>query len=139
MDPLFRMRKRVIREYLRLRYTDNDLVKALDHARTGLLSFNSCCCFVGLRNADHPRGVLMGEMPLAEVIHSHYALSKSDPIDSNAEIAFKYLGDRYCGLLGPQNNPIRRRILIPMLLAEIRRRAKEISRENFPVTATNVR
>lgn len=46
-------RKQHIRAFMQAHYTDERLAMLLAHARDGKLSYISCCCFIGIANADH--------------------------------------------------------------------------------------
>lgn len=118
MDVRLKQCKRAIRVFLRTAYTDERLVWLLGHAKSGRLSYNSCCCLVGAATANH---ALQGRVAARELPHSHYALAKLMLGASAAEYAYRELG-----LIGPGRScsvdEARRRRLIPMLKAELRRR-----------------
>ena len=119
----FKEAKRVVRAYLRSAYTDRYLVLALDYARAGKLEYYSCCCFAGIPNAMHEGGKLRNDL---ERTWTHHVLNCQEELDAS---------NAYCCLRldGPSTrteDPARRRILIPMILAEIRRRTR--SREPEP-------
>lgn len=112
-------RKQVIRRFMRDHYTDERLAQLLAHAQDGKLRYESCCCFIGIPTADHALlSVMLGD-------HSKTARETlSGAVE--AEDAFLYLD------IKPDGNEKRRRILIPMIRAEQRRRALTIeSQEPF--------
>lgn len=107
--------KAIIRDWMAANYTDAKLVELLDHARAGKLAFLSCCCFIGIPTATHE---LQEEnmLVLPDVPIDHYYKAENLPGSKAAEKSYHGLA------IG--DDPLRRRILIPMVLAEIRRRAK---------------
>lgn len=112
--------KAIIRSFMRAQYTDAKLVELLDHARAGKLAFLSCCCFIGIPTAEHE---LQG---WTQSYGEHYITAKATiPGAEAAETAYRrmWIDPRGYGL-GPDPDTARRRILIPMVLAEIQRRAK---------------
>jgi hypothetical protein len=109
--------KQVIRAYMRSHYSDQNLADALCHARDGKLTHNSCCCFVGLPSADHALRVA------GEKFGGHLGFdANSDP----ASLAFCFLAG---SALGRSADVTRRRRLIPMLLAEMRRRERWLTQK----------
>jgi len=119
MDVQLKDCKRAVRSFLRTAYTDERLVWLLTHARRGKLSYRSCCCLVGVATADHP---LRGKVPTGELEHSHYGLAKTFLGAHEADLAYYYLG--HIGRPGVLSSPdrLRRRRLIPIVRAELRRR-----------------
>lgn len=120
-----------IRAFMQAHYTDERLTWLLAHARAGKLAYNSCCCFIGVATADHAlQGVnllssmLSLESPKVDTTHLH--LAKRLPGAQQAENAYSQLGsyDSRLGGLVCYGDDQRRRILIPMILAEMRRRSK---------------
>jgi len=117
--------KRAIRVFLRTAYTDERLAWLLAHARSGRLVYYSCCCLVGVTTAEHP---LAGRISPVELRNSgHYALARTLLGASEAERDFYHLG-----LIAKQgrlsSDELRRRRLIPMVLAEQRRRSQVSAR-----------
>lgn len=104
--------KAAIRTFLRQGYTDERLVMLLAHAQSGRLVYQSCCCLIGVSTADHP---LRGKMTIDEIDDTPHYNSKD--LDSPAAL----LAERSYAALAPINSE-RRRILIPIVSAEIRRR-----------------
>jgi hypothetical protein len=112
--------KEVMREFMRMHYTDERLVWLLAHAQSGKLAFNSCCCFIGIVTADHAlRGEQQG--PPHPMEWAHYEKAKWLPGAEEAEYAFMQISDR--GMYRDRN-AARRRILIAMVKAEIRVRER---------------
>jgi hypothetical protein len=113
---LHQQRKELIRAHLRKNFTNQVLADLLAHTQDGKLSYCSCCCLRGFYTADHP---YMGEN--SHWFGGHYMLA-NDPAAVNAAPAYSELGggQRFKDLTGADN--LRRRILIPMILAEMRRR-----------------
>lgn len=114
--------KALLRDYLRNEYSDDKLVLLLDHARSGQLSYMSCCCFEGLAHAKANHKI-RGLMTFKEMCHrdsqGHDHLSGL----TNASVAFNEIG--YClrrKIIA--DDSLRRCRIIPMILAEIARRAK---------------
>ena len=106
-------------------YTTERLAAYLAHAQDGKVVYSSCCCFIGGATADHA---------LRDGSHrndyNHYKEAKSLPGADRAEAAFFDLGRPY------YKHPIatdgmdkgeaqRRRVLIPMIKAELWLRAKQ--------------
>ena len=122
MDSELRRCKRTIRIFLRTAYTDERLTWLLAHARSGKLAYQSCCCLVGLPTSDH---VLAGKLSSKEISKSrHYWVAKAFLGASEAEWAYYRLG--LIGRAGSKisSDGLRRRRLIPMVQAEIERRAR---------------
>src|SRR5947209_1364065 len=105
-------------------YTTERLAAYLAHAQDGKVFYSSCCCFVGGATADH---ALQGRRDTAD--YSHYQLAKSLPGADEAEAAFFDLGRpgyKYpIGVDGMRDEAQRRRVLIPMIKAELWRRGKQ--------------
>lgn len=115
MNADLRKNKGIIRDFMRAQYSDDRLVQLLDHARAGLLAYASCCCFAAIPTADH---ALKGRMPDADwniLAHSsHLGAGWKLQNATKADWAFMYLS--------PNRDEGRRNRLIPMILAEIKRR-----------------
>ena len=114
-QQLLRKVKQPIRLFLQSYYTDQDLAMAYAHAKEGKLAFMSCCCLIGIPTADHAlKGwALAGAAP-------HYWRAKELPGAILAEDAFGCLGS-----VDFRNVDVsRRKRLIPMLRAEMRRRER---------------
>ncbi|MGH9378213.1 MAG: hypothetical protein ACRD1I_05380 [Terriglobia bacterium] len=121
MDMRLKNGKRAIRQYLRTAYSDERLVWLLAHARAGKLMYRSCCCFVGVATADHSLQVKADvNLPLA----AHYHLARRFVGAREAEQAFWESGYRGESRSVESSDDIRRRRLIPMILSEMRQRAR---------------
>lgn len=128
---IYRARKQSIRDFFE-HFTDERLVWLREHARREKLSYHSCCCFIGIANADHAlqaSGIDAGKF--AWGIHLTTARQLKGAED--AERAFYELGvtskEENLILFNPPPNwrdmdARRRRILVPMVKAEIRRRER---------------
>lgn len=116
MNQAHRNRKQEIRSFfMREKYSDANLVRLLTHAREGKLQDASCCCFIGITTApEHIHEGTLADMPRDHIGHySAAALNVGGMIADGA----------YATISGVDE--VRRRILIPMILAEIKRRSKE--------------
>jgi hypothetical protein len=102
-------RKQILRKFMADHYSDERLAMLLAHAQEGKLNFHSCCCFIGIPNADH---ALQSGFSY-ELGFKHYIKSWDLNGARQAEHDF-------CGLGNTEQ--ARRRILIPMVCAEIKRR-----------------
>lgn len=111
--------KRAIRKFLATAYSDERLAWLLAHARSGRLSYRSCCCLIGVATADHP---LQEKSAPEQFVHSHYTLAKTFLGAREAELAFYYLGHIGRWWVTASADTQRRRRLIPMIKAEMRRR-----------------
>lgn len=116
MNKQLKRNKQVLRQFMREHYTDERLAMLLAHAQSGRLAFHSCCCFIGVVTADH---ALQGAFPSANA--NHLALARTLPKAYEAEEAFLNLSpDDFVG-----DDERRRRRLISIIKAEIRRRDRE--------------
>ena len=99
-----------IKRYLKT-YSNEALAALEAHAEDGKLSFHSCCCLVGARNADHP-------LQTAGQFGNHYhKLGRSDELKLTAELEFLRLGD---------GDAERRDRVLPLIRAEAERRGRKI-------------
>lgn len=121
MDIEFRQKKRAIRQYLQSAYSDERLVWLLAHARNGKLVYQSCCCLIGTATSDH---ALQGTADVNQPAAAHYQLAKRFIGAREAEQAYWELGYRGQSRFLLSSDEIRRRRLIPMILSEVRRRAR---------------
>lgn len=129
MGPELKQCKRAIRVFLRTAYTDERLAWLMAHARSGRLVYYSCCCLVGVTTAEHP---LAGKVSPAELQGSgHYALARTLFGAPEAERAFYHLG-LIAKRRSLSSDELRRRRLIPMVLAEQRRRSRLRARALAP-------
>jgi hypothetical protein len=115
--------KRAIRAFFP-NYTTERLTAYLAHAQDGKVFYSSCCCFIGGATAEH---ALRGRCNTND--YGHYRAAKNLPGADRAEAAFFDLGrPRYeypIGVDGLKDEAQRRAVLIPMIKAELRRRAKQ--------------
>lgn len=118
----------IISDYLRVAYTDERLAMLLAHAEDGKLSFNSCCCLIGVTTVDHaltgyqepcPQGRAYGD-----ATHLTMARGREGSPGDVAEDAFCDLGD---------NDARRRERIIPLIKAEMERRERQRSESSSPV------
>lgn len=133
-NSLLKAYKQEIRKFMHEQYTDERLVLLLDHARTGHLSYESCCCFVGISNADHA----LRTDRLFDVRGSHY-MNLPMAVRAPADLAYFRLADHmnmntYYRRYSRDSDVVRRRIIIPMILAELRRRQQSSSPVMVPVS-----
>jgi hypothetical protein len=135
-ECILKRQKSSIRAFLR-QMGDEELAILLAHAQSGRLAFNSCCCLIGLatiKDADHaplgrttfpvtnPDGRVVQETQLS----GHYWLARDLEGALAAETAFRDLvPDPKSAALAEENDTLRRRILIPLVRGEIRRRDAE--------------
>lgn len=122
MDARLKKCKRAVRLFLRTAYSDERLLWLLVHARSGKLSYRSCCCLVGIVTADH---ALQEKMASAELDRSHYVFAKTFLGADEAELAYYYLGHIGRPWLLCGADAQRRHRLIPMIRAEMRRRERQ--------------
>ena len=105
-------------------YTTEKLTAYLAHAQDGKVFYSSCCCFIGGATAHH---ALRGRGDRND--YSHYQTAKNLPGTDRAEAAFFDLGRPHykdpVGTDGLKDEAQRRRVLIPMIKAELWRRAKQ--------------
>lgn len=97
--------KRLIRSFF-VNYSDEKLASLLAHAQSNKLAWHSCCCFVGVATATHP---LKGRLS----VHRHLEDARQLPYGHLADSAYFFLAG---------TDEKRRRILIPMIKAEMKRR-----------------
>ena|SRR5580693_5702485 len=112
--------KQPIREFMQNHYSDERLAALLAHARDGKLSYMSCCCFIGCSNADH---ALIGGYFSDDTISGsplHLFDARILPGAFEAEKAYNQLWIK--GAFPVDRDAKRRRILIPMIRAEMKRR-----------------
>src|SRR6266480_3949302 len=119
----FKVYKEQIRSFLQTAYADDErLAMLLAHAQSGKLSYNSCCCLIGIVTADHR---LESQNKQYENGHSHYLAALTLSGAREAQNAYCALGAPYqvSGLHRNEHaDARRRRILAPMIRAEFRRR-----------------
>lgn len=121
MNLKLREIKGVLRAFVVAHYSTERILQTIDHIRSGQMVYCSCCCFSGIATADHPLcGVNIAWSS------SHYKKSQ--------ELAGADLAEQmYYQLCDPNPIPIedfnddqsvRDRRLLPILLAELRRRSR---------------
>jgi len=106
-------------------YTTEGLTAYLAHAQDGKVFYSSCCCLIGGATADH---ALQGRCDTNN--YAHYQVAKTLAGADRAEAAFFDLGrpnyKHPLGADGLKDDAQRRRVLIPMIKAELRRRAMRV-------------
>jgi hypothetical protein len=108
------MKTENISRFLKGNYSDEQLAALLAHAESGRLSYNSCCCLVGIPLATH---ALRSEHEYDFDGEAHLERGRELPWAKEAEFEF--------ALLGPDRT--RRRILMSLVLAEMERRKRKKS------------
>lgn len=114
MNEQLKKNKGILRDFMRLQYSDERLVMLLDHARSGALSFRSCCCFIGIVTTDLKvlHSLMCGDYG-CERWKTNLRSARALPGASQAEGAFKLLS---------WHDERRSLLLIPIILAELKRR-----------------
>ena len=131
MDQQLKKAKQTIRAFLAAHYSDERLAWLLAHARARALSYHSCCCLIGVATADH---ALRPHLQ-TDAIHpcnpesSHLFAARTLSFAAVAEDGFEALGyvatvDAPGGEAWKRQDEIRRRRVVPIILAEIRRRER---------------
>lgn len=113
--------KKPIRAFMQAHYTDERLSQLLAHAQEGKLNFFSCCCFIGVATADH---ALQMNLSSGGDNGEHYWRAKRLPGAREAEGGFRQFA---------RADGLRRRILIPMIRTEMKRRAAKPIAESVEV------
>jgi len=121
--------KQHIRAFMQAHYTDERLAQLLAHAQDGKLAFDSCCCFIGATTAQHSlqpsrqtTGYQEGWVSVDGQSEIHTALARVSEMAVKAETAFCHLTTELND--DSRGDSVRRRILIPMIRAEMRRRER---------------
>lgn len=124
MHPLLKVAKQDIRDYL-IHYSDEKLAALLAHAQDGRLAFYSCCCLIGSATADHSLRSRTIHWRNTAKLEPHYVRAQELEGSEEAEWAYGK------GLLAATRvwseaarDALRRRRLIPILKAELRRRQR---------------
>lgn len=139
MNQRLRNNKEILRTFMQDRYTDERLAMLLAHAQSGKLMYAACCCFVGTLTANHAlrsetNADLYGRVRESEYDNTvrHLLHARLLPDALTAERAYCGLGILEMGISGADGDELRRRLLIPMVRAEIRRRdrLKETARHS---------
>ncbi|MGH9449322.1 MAG: hypothetical protein ACRD11_02165 [Terriglobia bacterium] len=120
MDVQLRSRKLAIRQYLRTAYTDERLAWLLAHARSGKLTYQSCCCLIGAATAEHS---LQAKSDVNLPAAAHYHLARRFVGAREAEQAYWEMGYLGESRSVQSSDDSRRHRLIPMILSEMRQRA----------------
>lgn len=120
-----------ITDFMAKYYTDERLAQLLAHAEDGKLVYNSCCCFIGIANADHTLSSNDFSTYNTDKFGDHYFIMKygltrqqysnamqPDPIP---EVTAAEQGYNRLGI----SDSKRRTALIPIIRAEMERRARE--------------
>lgn len=127
MNPQLKEAKQAIRAFWP-NYSDEQAVALLAHAMDGKFGFSSCCCLIGVPTADHALQEAGGLDPLAQqgVDVSHYNRARQLPLAGQAEDGFYFLGDFPHDKEWTEDSGVNRRLrrFIPMIKAELRRRAR---------------
>lgn len=126
MNEKLRADKQAIRAFLRTGvWTEEKLCALLAHAEDKL-SYWSCCCLIGCATADH---ALQSNWNCAGYIGAyaaHLPEARCLPLANVAEMAFCTLSDLRDDdgmLLEDESDAQRRRIIRPIIRAELKRRA----------------
>jgi len=113
-------RKQVIRKFMRENYSDDRLAQLLAHAQEGKLNYFSCCCFVGVHDAKHALRTRK------DTDWEGHEVAIFSPCKREASTAYGQLvpleGEKVIQTSDASDLP-RRRILIPMIKAEMKRRS----------------
>lgn len=115
-----------IRPFLAAHYSDFALARLLVSARDGTLRFNSCCCFIGQAALAHTESVFDSDTRRIHGV-AHYNHAKAFLRGAiGAEQAYLKLGyeKHWFDCSAKHRDSLRRRRLIPILKAEIRRRMR---------------
>lgn len=136
MNEELRQHKQILRRALREHFPDAKLTQLVDHARSGKLAYTTCCCFVGILTADHKDGQLRGTLSrIPDKGHLDEARRLLGRPWVDIEHAFCQLG--YLRGAPRRVNDVRRRRIIPIILAEIKRRSR--MPVNLPVPETQLK
>jgi hypothetical protein len=128
VDEKHREIKAVIREFMRRAYTDERLAMLLAHAQEGRLRHDSCCCLASLPFVKHTLISGWCRNPPECAQDEQYEVGVSYAF--NRLIDFSRTGD------DDTDNAARRRILIPMIRAEMQRRDRARAAKQLGVIET---
>lgn len=107
----------VITSYLRTAYDDEHLAMLRAHCEDGKLVHMSCCCFAGIASA--PAGHALRIFEPGEWVHDY-----TDTVGGEAaSYAFNMLALN--AAVGENRDELRRRRLLPLIIAEQDRRERE--------------
>ena len=129
MNQQFRNKKQAIRDFMQNHYTDARLAELLAHAQNGYLDYTACCCFIGITTADHAL-VREGGMESRGTTMHYFAARELDGALA-AEQAFNHIANYAKYKTTEARNAFRRRILVPMIRAEMKRRERARIREEY--------
>jgi hypothetical protein len=103
-----------IRKFLAANYSNEKLAALLAHTESGRLSYNTCCCLVGIATADH---ALLGAFESDSLPYedSHVCRARKLPFAWEAEAEFRELGP----------DEARREALLPLIREEMARRDRD--------------
>lgn len=118
--------KKTVRAFMQAHYTDKRLAQLLCHARDGKLAYYSCCCFIGIPTANHAL-----KQKTTHVGVPHYEEAKRLNGAGAAEVAFCELMLAGNSDFKKPEDEVRRRVLIPMIRAEMKRREKAQAEKQF--------
>ena len=90
-------------------YSDERLAMLLAHAQEGRLQHHSCCCFAGIPSVTH------------SLVAGWCAHPEKDP-EYDISVSYAYNRLAYTNGLIENDDEVRRRLIIPMIRAEIKRR-----------------
>jgi uncharacterized protein (DUF58 family) len=118
--------------FLQTHYTDDTLAALIAHTEDGKLSFDSCCCLVGIPTADHALRGRTGATAANREPHyidaSRYIDLPMDDMEQHpvylAEVEFRDLGE---------DDQERRERLLPLLYAERERRERETEQSSASI------
>lgn len=121
--------KKDVRAFVNRYYTTDTLIEVIGHVRNGTFTFSSCCCLIGVVTADHP--LVQDDRNLAltgptNVLAEHYLRARELPFARAAEDAYYLFG--YATIPMEDSDfledslTLRNRRLLPILLAELKRR-----------------
>jgi hypothetical protein len=119
----FKEAKQTIRDYFRTAYSDEQLAELLDYTRAGKLRFMSCCCVAGFVTRAEGMAPLEPDQSMNYHSNGEFHILGDNPQWGVVSEAFNILA-RYESGCDDRRDAKRRRILIPMILAEIRRRQR---------------
>lgn len=107
-----------IKAFLQTAYTDEKLAALLAHAQDGKLSYNSCCCLIGIPTAQHS---LKGNLAVIAPPLGGWPKDCFHANESREMLAWARDAEIEFGELG-ENDAERCSGLIPLILAEMERR-----------------
>lgn len=112
------MSTEAIEQFLQKHYSDERLAALLAHCQDGKFGYISCCCLTGIPTADHALRGVDADDDTSYYKVPHYIASQHWEDAERADWQVCSLGD---------SDAERRAALIPLVLAEMDRRASLIS------------